>query len=625
MATSFQENVPSTYHPASRGGSACVLNAVTAQALRRPDAVAMTAGARVLTYNELDCQANRLARHLRSLGVGADVPVGLCLPRSFEMVIGALGILKAGGAYMPMDPAYPPRRLAFMLEDAQAPVLVTNSDLAERLSAPEREMVILDGTQAPAELDHPPKIDIMANDLAYLIHTSGSTGKPKGVEITHAGLSNLVSWHRHAFAVTPADRASHIAGLGFDAAVWELWPYLTAGASAHLADDITRSSPELLRDWLLEQKITISFVPTPIAERLLSLTWPQQTPLRILLTGGDTLGHYPPTGLPFRLINNYGPTECTVVATSGEVLPDTRPDALPPIGSAITGARVYLLDERLSPVAAGVPGEIYVGGAGVARGYRNQPELTSRRFVPDPFSGEPGRLMYKTGDLARALPDGQLVFLGRMDDQIKIRGHRIEPNEIVAALGRLPGVLEGLVIAREDTPGDKRLVAYIVIDSDADLSHASLRDSLRQTLPDYMIPAAFVVLDRFPLTLNGKIDREALPAPEATATLRDAASPTPRFTAIQSRIAKIVAGLLGLESVRVDDNFFLLGGHSLLGAQLIARLRDAFGLEISLRTLFTSPTVAGLAFEVERFSEGKEETEAGETRSAAKSGAESGI
>ncbi|HEV8455949.1 MAG TPA: amino acid adenylation domain-containing protein, partial [Gemmatimonadales bacterium] len=446
---------------------ACIPDLIAAQATKSPEALALTADAQKLTYGELDRRATRLAHHLRSLGVGADVLVGLYLPRSLEMVIGALGILKAGGAYVPMDPTYPPERLAFMLDDAQAPVLITSSHLAQRLPAARRELVYIDVPQIAGEPEYTQPVTIAPADLAYVIYTSGSTGKPKGVEITHGSLTNLVSWHIEAFSVTAADRASHVAGLGFDATVWELWPYLAAGASVHLADEDTRNSAELLREWLLAQRITIGFVPTPLAERLLTLgvEWPRKSGPRILLTGGDTLHHYPPAGLPFLLVNNYGPTEGTVVATSGPVLPDGSPEMLPPIGTAITNAQIYLLDEHLNPVPAGAPGQIYIGGAGLARGYRNRPDLTAEKFIPNPFSVEPASRLYKTGDLARQLPDGRIVFLGRTDDQVKIRGYRIEPSEIAGVLSRHQDIRASLVVAREDTPGDKRLVAYLVLDS----------------------------------------------------------------------------------------------------------------------------------------------------------------
>src|SRR5579859_1373454 len=376
----------------------CVPHAVAAKATRWPDSIALTDGSEILTYHELDSRANRVAQYLRSLGVGPDVVVGVCLERSLDMVVAMLGVLKAGGAYVPLDPAYPPDRLAFMLDDARAPLLITSQRLSKRAPSAKRDIVIVGAQEIAEQPDHPPRVDIMSDDLAYVIYTSGSTGRPKGVEITHGGLANLVCWHRQAFEVTPGDRASHVAGLGFDAAVWELWPYLTAGASVHMADEVTRTSAELLRDFLLARKLTISFVPTPLAEQMLTLEWPNQTPLRTLLTGGDTLRHYPPASLPFMLVNNYGPTECTVVASSAPVLSDKRSGAMPHIGRAIANTEIYILDENLHPVPPGTAGEIHVGGPGLARGYRNRPDLTGEKFITNPFSTEPGSRLYKTGD-----------------------------------------------------------------------------------------------------------------------------------------------------------------------------------------------------------------------------------
>jgi len=564
-----------------------------------PGAVALQAEEEILTYGELDRQSNRLAHHLRSFGVGPNTLVGLCLPRSVDIMIGALAILKAGGAFVPMDPAYPADRLAFMLEDAHAPVLITNEVLARRLPTAKCSVVYAGD---PAVADYPdraPRVDIVPSDLAYVIYTSGSTGAPKGVEITHASLSNLVGWHCEAFCVTAADRATSLAGLGFDAAVWEIWPYLASGASIHLVDDLTRNSADFLRDWLLAQRITISFVPTPVAEHLLMMDWPADTPMRVLLTGGDTLHHYPPRHLPFTLVNNYGPTEFTVVATSGVIPPDSRADFVPPIGRAISNAQIHLLDENLTQVDEGTPGEIHIGGAGLARGYHNRPDLTAERFIPNPFSSEPGDRLYKTGDLARRLPDGQFEFLGRVDDQIKIRGYRVEPNEIVAAMNRHPAVRESLVLAREDVPGDKRLVAYIVLNPNTSVTTATLRDSLRDRLPEYMLPSMFIRLEQFPLTPHGKIDRAALPAPDTANMLLDE-TPVDSRTPVEQRVTEVVCGLLHRNDVNLDDNFFLLGGHSMLGAQLIARLRDAFKVQIALRTLFRSPTVRVLSAEIER-------------------------
>jgi amino acid adenylation domain-containing protein len=585
----------------SYAGSAAIPDLVAAQARNHPTVLALTANGTSLTYGELDRRANRLARHLRALGVEADVPVGLCLPRSLDMVIGALGILKAGGAYVPMDPAYPAERLRFMLDDAAAPIFISSPDLASRVAAATRDVVYMDAAEIAEQSSIAPSVVIPQGTLAYIIYTSGSTGIPKGVEVTHASLASLVNWHNHAFSATASDRASHVAGLGFDAAVWELWPYLVAGASVHMADDSTRNSPDLLRDWLLAQRITIGFVPTPLAERMLARcdTWPRGD-LRIMLTGGDALRHFPPVDLPFSLINNYGPTECTV-ATSGRVLPQSVPGTLPSIGKPVSHAEIHLLNEDLRPVPPGSPGEMHIGGAGVARGYRNRPDITAERFIMNPFRDDSGSRLYKTGDLARWLPNGELEFLGRMDDQIKIRGYRIEPGEIECALNRHPDVSASLVTAREYTPGDKRLVAYVVPsrNAGATFTHSALRDFLRDVLPEYMLPATFVRLETLPVTLNGKIDRAALPAPDAANTVQDEAAEL-ECTATEQRVAEIVGELLKLEEIGLDDNFFLLGGHSLLGAQLIARLRDAFGVEIGLRSLFEAPTVAALSAEVDR-------------------------
>ena len=580
-------------------------DAVAGYGLKTPDGIALTDGPQALTYAELNRRSNRVANHLCSLGVRSDDLVGLCLPRSLDMAVGTLGILKAGAAYVPMDPANPADRLAFMLDDAQAPVLITSQSVAQRLPAAKCEIVTVDAPEIAREPDDPPLVEKAPGDLAYVIYTSGSTGRPKGVEITHGSLTNLVSWHLEAFSVSAVDRASHLAGLGFDAAVWELWPYLAAGASVHFVDEITRISAERLRDWLLAKRITISFVPTPLAEHLLTLEWPRTSALRILLTGGDTLRRYPPPNLPFVLVNNYGPTECTVVATSGPVEPDKPTGVLPAIGRPIVNTEVYILDEQLNRTPIGTPGEMYIGGAGVARGYHNQPGLTAEKFVADPFSVEPGSKLFKSGDFGRFLPDGQIDFLGRIDDQVKIRGNRIELNEIVGALNRHPQIRESLVIAREDTPGERRLIAYLEMDQDAGVTQAGLRDFLREHLPDYMLPAVFVRLDAFPLTSNGKIDRTALPAPNTANTLLNDVLDAPR-TPTERRVAEIVASSLDLEEVDRNDNFFMLGGHSMLGAELVVRLRQAFDVDIDLRSLFDAPTVAALSVEIERLAGNKD-------------------
>jgi amino acid adenylation domain-containing protein len=574
----------------------CVPQLVAQQAIRNPCRPAVVGDALELTYRELDASANQLAHYLHSLCVRPNVQVGVCMPRSPLNIVAALAVLKTGGAYLPMDPSYPQDRLSFILRDAQAPVVLTDENVFDILPKGSWLPVMVDrDAEAIAKYpsDAPPAI-AGPEALAYVIYTSGSTGTPKGVQVTHDNLLNLVFWHQNAFAVTPEDRATQLASFGFDAAVWELWPHLTAGAAVYVTPELIRNSPELLRDWLVSREITISFVPTPLAERLLLLDWPAHTQLRLLLTGADTLHHYPRTGLPFQLINNYGPTEATVVATSGVIPP--RPQAeRPAIGRPIDNTQIYICDESLNLVPAGEVGEIYIGGAGVARGYVNSPDLNSQKFVPDIFSDQPGARLYRTGDLARWLPDGQLAFLGRADNLIKIRGYRIEPSEIVSVLNTHPAIQASAVVARDD--GNLRLLAYVVVTGRRPTS-SELRSLVRRQLPDYMVPAGFIAMQALPLTPNGKIDRDALPAPDDANKLPDEDFAAPR-TVLEEKVAAIVANLLGLGQVGVDDNFFLIGGHSLFGAQLIARIRDTFGVDLPLRSIFDSPTVAQLAEQVE--------------------------
>jgi acyl-coenzyme A synthetase/AMP-(fatty) acid ligase/acyl carrier protein len=406
-----------------------------------------------------------------------------------------------------------------------------------------------------------------------------------------------VAWHQRAFSVTAADRASALASLGFDATVWEMWPYLTAGASIHLPEERVRNDASALRDWMVARRITVSFAPTAIAENLMELEWPKAAALRFLLTGADTLKKYPSPALPFALVNNYGPTECTVVATSGVVAPDSSAAQPPSIGRPIDGVQIYILDDREQPVSEGATGEIYIGGAGLARGYRNRPDLTAERFVRNVFSNDPAARLYRTGDLARWLPDGQIAFLGRVDEQVKIRGYRVEPGEIATVLGQHGTVRSCVVVAREDVPGEKELVAYLVLIPGAELNPGELRDHLRQRLPDYMVPAEFVSLESLPLNANGKLDRAALPAPDGSGQHAEAYV-EPR-TPVEEELVKILAPLLKLERVGVNDNFFLLGGHSLLGTQLIARVSERFGVELTLLKLFDHPTVAEMSLEIE--------------------------
>lgn len=574
---------------------------VRARASATPEAIAIVAGDSQISYKELDSRASRLAHLLRTMGVGPDVAVGLCLDRSIELAIGALGILKAGGAYVPLDATYPPHRLSVVLEDSGTNLLLTHSKVAGQLPSGRWQTICLDD-DSRLTAEYPtdaPVVHAEPENLAYIIFTSGSTGRPKGVQITHANLSNLVSWHWRAFNVTAADRATLHASPGFDASVWELWPYLSAGATVYVVDETVRSVPGSLRDWMVEKNITISFLPTALVEIIIHLKWPAETALRILLTGADTLRHYPPAGLPFALVNNYGPTECTVVATSGTIHPEQRSDQRPPIGRAIENAKIYIVDHNRKPIPEGTPGELLVGGAGVARGYLNLPKLTSERFIPNPFCDDPAARVYRTGDLVRLLPDGQIAFLGRIDEQIKIRGYRIEPEEPAAVLSRHPAIQASCVSAYTDDAGERRLVAYVVPASDTHLSPSELRKFVGDYLPDYMVPSSFVRLEQLPLSPHGKLDRSALPAPTALNILDDDSYEAPQ-SPIEVRLASFLTVLLGVARVGRDDNFFDLGGHSLLGAQMINKIHETFGVELSLRGIFDHPTLREMSWEIEK-------------------------
>ena len=586
----------------------CVHQLFEAQAERTPDATAVVFEDQRITYQELNQRANQLAHYLRKLGVGPEILVAICVERSIEMIVGLLAILKAGGAYVPIDPSYPAGRREFMLAEAQASVLLTQGSLfeegwsrienIERCSTidPHIQTVRMDRDWELIAKGHDanPENSITADNLAYVIFTSGSTGQPKGVQITHKSLLNLVFWHRQAFSVTAFDRATQLAGPGFDAAVWELWPYLTVGASIHIPNEMIRLDATSLRDWLVTHTITISFVPTALAENLITLEWPQETALRILLTGGDALHIYPPETLPFLVFNNYGPTECTVVAASAQIWPNARPAHPPTIGRPIANTEIYILDANLNPVGIAVPGELYIGGNGCARGYLNDADLTTAKFIKHSFIGEPARRFYKTGDLARYLPDGNIEFLGRLDHQVKIRGYRIELGEIEAVLSRHPGIQTAVVIAREHIRTNKLLVAYVVLHHECTVKNSELRDFLKQQLPDYMIPSAFVFLDVLPLTPNGKVDHRALPDPDQNRPEMVERYQAPR-TATEEKLAGIWAEVLGIDQVGTHDNFFELGGHSLLAVRLFVEIEKTIGRRLPLATIFQAPTIGQLA------------------------------
>ncbi|MDH0732055.1 non-ribosomal peptide synthase/polyketide synthase [Pseudomonas sichuanensis] len=552
---------------------------VEAQAARTPDATALTQAGVTLSYGELNLRANRLAHRLIARGVQRGDRVALCLPRSLERVISLLAVLKAGAAYVPVDPSYPAERIAYLLSDSAPALLLAESSLGGLPGDVPR--LDLDAAAAWHSSDSNPQVTgLDAQALAYVVYTSGSTGLPKGVMIEHQTLANLVHWHCQAFALRTGERTSSVAGFGFDAMAWEVWPALCAGATLHLPPaPIGNEHVDELLDWWLQQPLTVSFLPTPVAEQALRRERQHPT-LRTLLIGGDRLRQFD-RDPGFDLVNNYGPTETTVVATSGKVLPG----AALHIGQPIANTRVYVLDEHRQPVPIGVTGELYIGGAQIARGYFNRPELTAERFLDDPFSRKPGARMYRSGDLVRWNADGTLDYLGRNDDQVKVRGVRVELGEIEAALQAQPGIDDAVVLVR-----DERLLAWFTETAPVQLD--SLRQALQVSLPAHMLPQALIRLAQLPLTSHGKLDRRALPEPD-TADLISHGYAAPQGQT-ETIMAAIWAEVLGVERVGRHDNFFELGGHSLLAVTLIERLRQQ-GLQTDVRVLFGQPTVAALA------------------------------
>jgi amino acid adenylation domain-containing protein len=607
---------PSASRRPPDAASPLVPDLVARAARANPAAIALTDGVSAMSYGTLDADAGRLAAHLRSLSVEPETVVGICLSRSFEQVVAILAVMKAGGAFLPLDPSWPENRCRAVLDDAKASVLIGVTETIAHLADDARPSVMLD-RDGPAiaayaagdglEMRAPESLapeslapeSLAPESLAYVIYTSGSTGEPKGVEITHGNLLNLVRWHLDAFGVTAADRASHLAGLGFDAAVWEIWPNLCAGASVALIGDMARTSAGLLQRWLVEQQVTVAFVPTALAEPMIGAEWPADGPLRLLLTGADTLHSRPRPDLPFAVVNNYGPTECAVVATSGAVPPDGAEGGRPTIGRPIANTQIHILDERGAPVADGELGEIHIGGASVGRGYRGRPDLTAQAFPTLSLGSGPSARFYRTGDLARRLPDGQIAFHGRTGDQVKIRGYRVEPDEVSAILNRDPNIAASAVVARNSPPYGSHLVAYVVPSGRGDVGAAALRERLAVFLPDYMIPSFFARLTALPLTANGKLDKAALPEPDAGNALSQVDFRAPG-TPAEKRLAEIVAGALKIDQIGVDDNFFLLGGHSLLATQVVLRAQEAFGVDLTLLAMFEAQTVANLAVTVER-------------------------
>jgi amino acid adenylation domain-containing protein/thioester reductase-like protein len=586
----------------------CIHQLVEAQVKQTPDAIAVVLEDQHLTYQVLNQRANQLAHFLQKLGVGPEVRVGLCLERAPEMIIGLLGILKAGGAYVPLDPTYPQERLAFMLTDAQVPVLLTQACLVAGLPEPNTQVLCLD-TDWDAIAQQPqnnPAHRTVPENLAYVIYTSGSTGQPKGVMIQHRSLVNQTKSAVIEYKLAASDRILQFASISFDAAAEEILPCLAQGATLILrTNEMLNSLPGFLQQ-CQDLKLTVLDLPTAFWHQLTSelavgLALPES--LRLIIIGGESalpeyLAIWRQVGTQVRLVNSYGPTEATVVAVTCDLSGVAAVEHTVPIGQPIRNLQTYVLDPSLNPVPIGVPGELYIGGVGLARGYLNQPLLSAEKFIPNPFSPEPGARLYQTGDRVRYRSDGNMEFLGRMDQQVKIRGFRIEIGEIEAVLRHHGAVQAVVVLAREDSPGQKRLVAYVVLDRNQTPTARELRRFLQGKLPDYLVPSAFVSLETLPLTANGKVDRRALPVPDAINSEVSTAFVAPR-TFTEERLVAIWAEVLGLDQVSVHDNFFELGGHSLLMTQLLTRVRDTFHVDLSLRSLFEAPTVAGLAEVIE--------------------------
>ncbi|AFZ23808.1 amino acid adenylation enzyme/thioester reductase family protein [Cylindrospermum stagnale PCC 7417] len=585
----------------------CIHHWFESQCDRIPDDIAVVYENQQLTYSELNARSNQLAHYLQQLGVAPEVIVGICVERSLEMLVGVLGILKAGGAYLPLDPNHPQERLAFILGETSAPILLTQQRLLPILPDHSAHLLCLDCDWEKVAQQDTDNLagKTTADNLAYIIYTSGSTGKPKGTLIPHRGLVNYLTWCTQAYAVELGQGAVVHSSLAFDLTITGLFSPLLVGRCVELLpeDQSIESLCNALRKGSNYSLVKI----TPAQLQLLShqLSPSEAKGLtRAFIIGGENLlaesitfwQKFAPDTM---LINEYGPTEtvvgcCIYQVPSGEMLSGSIP-----IGQPIANTELYVLNQNYQPMPIGVAGELYIGGAGLARGYLNRPELTAEKFIPHPFSDEPGARLYKTGDLVRFRSDGNLEFLGRIDHQVKVRGFRIELGEIEGLLVQHPGVQETVVIVREDTPGDQRLIAYVVAVRGVTPAPNELRSYLKEQLPEYMIPSVFVLLNALPLTTNGKVDRQALPAPNQSDIAQLGKTFVAPHTPVEEMLAGVWAQILGIQQVGINDNFFELGGHSLLATQVISQVRKAFGVELTLRYLFKSPTVAGLAKDIE--------------------------
>ncbi|MEH2375580.1 non-ribosomal peptide synthetase family protein [Nostoc sp.] len=590
----------------------CIHNIFAEQVERTPNNIAVIFNKQQLTYAELNRRANQLAHYLQHLGVGAEVLVGICVERSLEMIVGILGIMKAGGAYVPLDPHYPQERLTFMLEDTQVSVLLTQQHLLEGLPKHDAQTICLDteweaisttGVAAAQESQEEPLSTATSENLAYVIYTSGSTGKPKGVAIAHRNLVHSTT-ARITYYQQPVSNFLLLSSFAFDSSVAGIFWTLCCGGTLHLPEEgVQKEVPKLIKLILQNQISHLLSLPSIYALILQQAKPEQLSSLRAVIVAGEScplelVQHHSQLQSEVSLFNEYGPTEATVWSSVYYChTPETEIQIS--IGCPINNTQIYILDSHLYPVPVGISGEIYIGGEGLARGYLNQSAITSEKFIPHPFSQKPGVRLYKTGDLAKYLIDGNIEFLGRIDNQVKIRGFRIELGEIETVLNQYPGVQETVVIAREDIPGNKRLVAYIVPQPKSALTVNELHNFLKDKLPEFMTPSAIVLLKELPLSANGKVDRKALPAPEQVRSNLIGDFVPPR-TSVEEILTQIWAEVLKVEKVSIYDNFFELGGHSLLTTQLLAKVKEAFNLDISLRSLLEKPTVVGLSENIEQ-------------------------
>ncbi|AFC30787.1 Linear gramicidin synthetase subunit C [Paenibacillus mucilaginosus 3016] len=585
-------------HPAS-----CRLESmVTRQGEAQPEQPAVVeASGRMLTYGMLIRQAERLAGRLRSLGLAPGGVAAVCLDRSAELVISQLAVMMAGGAYLPIDPALPDERLAFITADSQASLLLTQRSFLSRLGALDTKAVPVDVSaclegefvQEGSPDSAPSPQPGSGESAAYVIYTSGTTGKPKGTLIPHEAVVNFMQWYRKESALSPGDRVCFSSSIGFDLSVAEIFGALVSGASLWIPPEAYRLEPGKLRDWMIGQGISFAFLPTPLAEQLVGLFWPPEAPLRRLFAGGDKWGIKLPPGLPFQVYDLYGPTECTIATTWRIIEPERGGRELPAhIGRPIANALTYIVDSNMNPVPVGLHGELMIGGRGVGNGYLHRKALTREKFAANPFTPGGGERLYRSGDIARYLPDGKIQFLGRKDDQVKLRGFRIELSEIQSVLLAQDGIKEAAVILREDSPGDKRITAYVTTAAGRGADPDHLRMRLKEQLPPYMVPSAIVVMDRLPLTPSGKIDRRALPKPVLTAAA-DEGHGEPR-NEVEAALCRIWAELLVLDKVSIHHNYFEIGGDSIKTMMLISRAKSA-GMELTQKQVFQHQTIAELS------------------------------